>query len=287
MTTQAEKLREKGPIFFCEKILGTELYQYQKDIINAVFENPRVTVRSGNAAGKTYLAANLILSFLYLNSPSVVISTAPTYNQVEKLIWKEIRTLYHGANDRIVGGLGGTLLPRAPELYLTNKWFAIGLSTNQPERLQGYHEENLLLVVDESSGIKDDIFEAAQRILTSKNTHILQIGNPNPPKETTGNYFYDSFNSEIYKKFNINAFDTINFTTFGITQEDIESGKWKEKIGNSKLPSPYLVTPQWVDAMSTQWGIDSAAYSISVLGEYPKDGANNLIPVEWLRAATQ
>jgi len=282
MNEIAAKLRDKGPIWFCKNVLGYQPFNYQSEIINSIFKYPRVTVKSCNGVGKSSIAARIILSFLYLNQPSVVLSTAPTFQQVERIIWKELRTAYNNANNLFDGGLGGILLPRSPELYLKNNWFAIGLSTNAPERFQGYHEENLLLIVDESSGVKDDIFEASQRILTSENTHILQIGNPNSPADTTGNYFFESFNSPLYKKYTISAFDTPNFIKFGIQNEHIESGEWREMIGKEKLPAPYLITPSWAAEMAELWGIDSAPYYISVLGEYPPEGSNALIPFNWM-----
>jgi hypothetical protein len=43
----------------------------------------------------------------------------------------------------------------ATKLELGDEWFAIGLSTNEPERFQGHHADHLLLVVDEASGVDE------------------------------------------------------------------------------------------------------------------------------------
>ena len=64
--------------------------------------------------------------------------------------------------------MGGAILPKTPELHiLQNEWYAAGLSTNEPDRFQGFHEEHILVVVDEASGVNEEIFEAIDGVLTS------------------------------------------------------------------------------------------------------------------------
>jgi phage terminase large subunit len=73
-----------------------------------------------------------------------VITTAPTFAQVEQLLWREIR----GRHAPPAYPYGGKLTNT--KLELADDWFAIGLSTNEPERFQGHHARRLLLVVDEA-----------------------------------------------------------------------------------------------------------------------------------------
>lgn len=282
MNEMAAKLLAKGPIWFCERILGSSLFDYQKDIINAVFKYPYVTVKSSNSVGKSYLAANLALAFLYLHQNSIVLTTAPNADQVEKIIWKEIRQLYNNVGNNFDAGLGGNLLPKNPELYIKSDWFAYGLTPKTDARLQGYHAVDILLIIDESGGVRDEIFDAADRILTTSNAHILQIGNPNPPKGNEGNKFFDSFNSPLYKKFSISAFDTANFKYFGVTRDKLESGEWKELVKNEEMPYPYLVNPSWAYNIGIKSGFDSPEYYIGVLGDYHPEGSAALIPFDWL-----
>ena len=282
MNEIAAKLRAKGPIWFCERILGSSLFDYQKDIINAVFKYPRVTVRSGHSIGKTVLAANVMLSFLYLHKDSIVISTAPTARQVTKVTWKELRRAYNRGNNLYIEELGGKLLPKSPELYLSDDWFAIGLSTDDPDRFQGFHAEDLLVVVDEAAGVDEEIFEAIEGVLTSINCHLLLIGNPT----NTSGTFYDSFQENGWKTFNISAFDTPNLTTFGITQSDFLETDWETKL-ISKIPYPFLVTPQWCYDKFLRWGPDSAIYHSRVLGNFPPEGSTILIPRTWINDAIE
>ena len=63
---------------FAREILGVRLDRKQREILKAIQDYPRVTVRSGHSRGKDYLAAVASLCFLYLYDPCKVIETAPT-----------------------------------------------------------------------------------------------------------------------------------------------------------------------------------------------------------------
>ena len=44
--------------------------------------------------------------------------------------------------------------------------------------------------------------------------------------------------------------------------------------------------PQWVDEASTTWGENSAQYQVRVLGQFPKEADDTLIPLTSIEAAT-
>ena len=73
------------PVFFVNKVLGKELWPVQADILRSVESRTRTAVRSCHGIGKTYTAAMTILWFLYAHRKAIVLSTAPTWRQVEKL----------------------------------------------------------------------------------------------------------------------------------------------------------------------------------------------------------
>ena len=268
----------QDPEYFTQKILNKKLWPIQTEILKSVRDNPRTAVRSCHGIGKTFTAAMCILWFLYTHEKSIVLSTAPTWRQVEKLIWKEIRSAYRDA----VIPLGGSLAPKTPELHLIfNEWYAAGLSTNEPDRFQGFHEEHILCVVDEAAGVNIDIFEAVEGILTSSGARLLLIGNPT----SIGTPFYDAFMKPGFKTFHISAFDTPNFTHSGITQEDISSGAWKDKV--KEIPYPKLITPQWVADRYISWGEESAPYQVRIMGNFPQQGEDTLIPLVWIELAME
>ena len=86
-------------------------------------------------------------------------------------------------------------------------------------------------------------------------------------------------------KFRISAFDTPNFTHFGITEIDILSGEWRQKV-TGPLPHPYLVTPHWVERM-TKKGTDSPFYQSRVLAKFPSQEPDTLIPLDWIDEAVR
>jgi len=268
----------KDPVWTVEKVFRSPLWSKQEEIVQSVFNNPRTAVRSCHGVGKSYIAGRVILAFLYTFHPSIVISTAPTWRQVEKLVWKEVRAAYNGAAIR----LGGNLSPKTPELQIKqDEWYAIGLSTNEPDRFQGFHAENILVVVDEAAGVSEDIYEGIEGVLTSVNAKLLLLGNPT---SLTGT-FRKAFREPGWKTIHISAYDSPNFTKFKITEEDIASGRWEKRLYKKKLPNPMLITPAWVADKYKRWGPDSIAYQARCKGEFPEDADDTLIPLSWIEAA--
>src|SRR5690349_8689124 len=88
------------PVGFAVEVLGGEPWERQAEILLAVRDCPRVTVRSAHGVGKTWVAACAALWFLYTRSPVTVLTTAPTHRQVKEILWREIRRLHATANRR-------------------------------------------------------------------------------------------------------------------------------------------------------------------------------------------
>src|SRR3990172_3249580 len=64
------------PIFFAQNVLGINTHwSKQVEILRSVKENRRTTVRSGHDVGKSFVAADCALWFLYCHSPSIVLTT--------------------------------------------------------------------------------------------------------------------------------------------------------------------------------------------------------------------
>mgnify|MGYP001179544004 CR=1 FL=1 len=268
------------PAWWCENVLRVKPWSKQVEIMQSVRDNPRTAVRSCHGIGKSFTAGQIILWFLNAFAPSIVLSTAPTWRQVEKLVWKEVRASYARAT-AIDGGLGGALLPASPELHIVrDQWYAAGLSTNDPNKFQGYHEEHILVIVDEAAGVPEDIFEAIEGVLTSEHSRLLLLGNPT----SVGGTFHKAFRSPGYHAMHISAFDAPNFTAFGITQQDFEEDTWEVRI-TGPLPNPKLITPAWAYDKFLKWGPDSPAYQARVLGNFPEAGDDTLIPLAWVEAA--
>lgn len=273
------ELFKKGqdePQFFVESVIGmTQLWQKQVDVMVSVRDNSRTIVRSCNGSGKTFTAANAVTWFLTTHPQSVVVSTAPTSRQVKELLWQEINNIY--ANSKYP--LGGKCLNVS--WTMGAKWFAVGLSTDDPNRFQGFHAEHILGVIDEAAGVEAPIWEGMDAILTSSGARLLAIGNPTEPSGR----FYDAFTSPLYNKIHISGFDTPNFTANGITLEDIKNGDWERKF--KEMIFPALITPRWAAERLSEWGEDSPAFQSRILGNFPIIGADTMLPLGWVMRARE
>jgi hypothetical protein len=270
------KKAQEDPSFFVENVVSmTTLWEKQKEIMRSVRDNSRTIVRSCNGAGKTFTTANTVTWFLTTHPQSIVVSTAPTARQVRELLWQEINNIHK--NSRYP--LGGRCLN--VNWTMGAKWFAVGLSTDDPNRFQGFHAEHILGVIDEAAGVEAPIWEGMDAILTSSGAHLLAIGNPTEPSGR----FYDAFSSPLYNKIHISAFDTPNFTENRITLDDIKTGSWEKKFKSMVFPA--LITPKWAAERLQEWGEDSPAFQSRILGSFPIMGADTMIPLGWAMRAKE
>ena len=220
----------RDPVGFLRDVLAFEAWSKQREIAESVRDFKRTAVRSAHGVGKTSIAARTILWFLAAFPYSKVISTAPTFSQLREQLWREVAVAYRRAEGFFDGALTDTRLELAPD------WFAIGLSTDRPERFAGHHAEHLLLVVDEASGVDEAIFEAAEGFLTSEGARVLLIGNPTAMSGT----FHRAFHAEraLWNTIAVSAFDTPVFTGEAVPDEVLR-----------RLPSR-----EWVETATTRWG---------------------------------
>ena len=228
-----QRLFRANPNKFAKHVLGVEPWGKQRDILSAIAHNRKVAVRSCNGAGKTFTAAVAVLWWLMSYDNAIVITTAPSERQVKELLWREIRQLYMPRRDTIGGKLTRTRLDFASNRY------AYGFSTNTEDRFQGFHSGNILVIVDEASGVDEFIYYAISGILTTQNAKLLLIGNPHGLAGT----FYDAFhkNRKGYHTVHISAFDTPAFTEAGITAENIADLEYPDPVtrrGNPEKNKP-------------------------------------------------
>jgi hypothetical protein len=216
-----------------------------------------VSVKSGHGVGKTFIAACVVIWFLFTHPDSRVITTAPTSRQVESLLWAEIHSLISNSNVPL-GGHATKV-----KIEIDEKWFALGLSTDDPDRFVGHHAKNLLLVMDEAPGIEPTIYEAAKGILTSIGAKCLLIGNPT----TAAGPFFETFKNPKWKNMQISCYDS-------------PAIKDPDKY-------PGLTTLKWIEERKEDWGEKSPLFLSRVLGEFPIEGEDTLIPLAWCEEAVR
>ena len=237
------------------------LWSKQREILNALVTHRKVAVRSGHGLGKSFIAAICVLYLSYVWR-GLGVTTAPTFRQVEKVLWGEIHWLYNNAGGQ--NKLGGILKKTA--LELGDKWFVEGFSTRDPKAaITGFHEENVFAIVDEAGGVAQEVFDAIEGILTSQNSFILLIGNP----IEAGGPFEDAFRpgSDFYQ-IHLSCWDCPN-------------------VRHQKNIYPKLVSYQWPQEKKERWGEESNLYRVRVDGNFPVEGKDSLIPIKYIDLALQ
>ena len=230
-----------------------KLWSKQEEVLWSVRNHKRTTVRSGNTVGKSFIAADVVMDWLFTHRPAKVVTTASSWKQVEDILWKEIRVAAQNSKWPI------DTKPLNTSWNFNDEWFAIGISTDTPVNLQGFHSPWLLVLIDEASGISKDIWEMIEALHPAA---ILAIGNP---LEATGP-FAESFHSDMWNKITISCQDCVT---------------WQEKNG----AIPGLVTRDWIKEMADLHGIKSAWYRVHVLGLPPEQDESALIERQWVDRA--
>jgi hypothetical protein len=246
-------------VAFCADRLQVTLWEKQAEVLELVRDHPQVAVKSGHGVGKSFVAACAGLWFVYCFKPSLFLSTAPSRRQVEKVLWKEVRLRHKKATPPLPGECLKT------QLEASDEQSAMGFTADSPEAAAGLHCPSTLLVVDEASGLELGLYETMQGALTSEHCRLLLIGNPTRPNGP----FYDAFFQDSWVTRTIRSLDSPNLA--------VPEG--------APLPYPGLITPSWVERRRLDWGEDSDAYRVRVLGEFPKQGEDTLIPLAWLELA--
>ncbi len=279
------------PVKFFKNILDVEnLEDYQTRVIETIRDNERTAIRACHDLGKTFLVARIGMWFLNNFKNSKVITTAPTYNQVEKILWSEIRAAHAKAKFPLGGKLNLTDWSFSPE------WFALGFTPRNEltggegqgvsSSFQGFHAPHLLVIFDEATGIPYNIWTMAEGLLTSANVKFVAIGNPT----STASEFYNCFRDPAWAKVSLSCFDSPNLIANGITtkeklKDEIEKvrcmndNEARAHLDSYTVTRPYLLTTKWVVSQAKKWGLDHPLTVSKILGEFPKAGADTLVPL--------
>jgi hypothetical protein len=244
---------------------GIYLWSAQRAIAQSVEREKRTVVRAGHAVGKSFCAAVLSAWWVDTHPDSMVITTAPTYDQVHGILWEEIRAL-HGRLQ-----LPGKALA-TDEWKLNGRQVGIGRkppdnakgSDFDPATFQGYHRVGgVLVILDEASGVPEWLWNAVETVTTGDNCRILAIGNPDNP----GSHFARVCRPDHpgWVKHRISVFDSPAFTAE------------RDEVPPEVLAA--LVPESWPRERADEWGTDDYKYIAKVLAEFPSDHPRQVVSV--------
>jgi hypothetical protein len=246
-----------NPVLFVKEVLGATPYDYQEEFLNAISDGERkMSVRSGHGTGKSTSASWAMLWFLLLRFPNKVVVTAPTSSQLFDALFAELKRWIN----ELPPHLQQLLTVKSDRVELTSAASEAFISARTsraetPEALAGVHSENVLLVVDEASGVPEKVFEAAAGSMSGHSATTLLLSNPTRSSGT----FYES-------------------------QTRMSKSWWTRRW--SCVDSP-LVSDEFVEEMRERYGEESNAFRIRVLGEFPMADDDTIIPFHLAHSATQ
>ena len=234
----------KNPVIFAKEVLRFEPDEWQADALTDLAAAPKVAIKSGQGVGKTSLEAVALLWFLCCFPYPRIVATAPTKQQLHDVLWSEV-SKWMSKSPLLTEILKWT----KTYIYMVGnekRWFAVARTATKPENMQGFHEDNMLFIVDEASGVADPIMEAILGTLSGDNNKLLMCGNPT----RTSGTFYDAFNADrpIYRCRTVSSADRIR------------------------------TNKQNIDSLIRKYGKDSNVVLVRVYGEFPKQEDDVFIP---------
>lgn len=249
------------PIEFAKEVLGVaQLWDRQEEILNAAAKYRKNACRSGHKIGKSHSAAILSAWWISTRARAKVIQTSSSFENVETILWPELRKLHRESRR----DLGGHLLNTARGGWkFEDGRVAFGVSTDDPTKAAGKSGDQILYIADEASGIEDDIFEAIEGNLAG-GASIFMFGNPT---QQSGQFFRAfTEESNVWNCLHVSSEETPNVIA-------------------QRVVIPGLCTYEWVQERKRVWGEDSATYKIRVKGEFADKASNVVIGLAVVEAA--
>lgn len=245
LTADAILYYADNPVDFVEDVIRAKPDVNQREILNSVARYPLTSVRSGHGIGKSAVESWLAIWFLSTRPYPKIPCTAPTQHQLWDILWAEIAKWL-----RRNPALSKQLIWTKEKVYMKGheeEWFAVGRTASKPDALQGFHADHVLYIIDEASGVKDEIFEPILGALSTEGSKLVMCGNPT---KLTG-FFYNSHHKNR-EQFNAMHIDGRNSSR---------------------------VDQAFVDTIIDMFGEDSDAFRVRVAGDFPTQGDDVYIPL--------
>jgi len=246
----------KKPALFVQEVLGVEPLPYQAEFLDAIASGERkISIRSGHGTGKSTAASWAMLWYFLMHYPNKVVVTAPTSSQLFDALFAELKRWINELPESLQSVLN-VKSDRVEHMSAQSEMFISARTSRAetPEALAGVHSEHVMLVVDEASGVPEQVFEAAAGSMSGHSATTIMLSNP-----------------------------TRSSGTFFESQTRMADSWWTRRW--SCVDSP-LVSDEFVQEMRERYGEESNAYRIRVLGEFPLADDDTIIPYHLIENAT-
>ena len=268
MTTSVQRDEWRAdPVAWVEDELNGFVWSKQQEILESVRDHRRTAVQSCHGMGKSWGAAHVTAWWIACHPPgeAFVVTSAPTFNQVKAILWREIGRIH--ARGSLPGRLNKTEwwldMPAGNEEIVA---FGRKPADQDPASFQGIHARHVLVLFDEAGGIPEDLWVAADSLISNAYSKFLAIGNPDDPSSEFKQVCQPGSG---WNTLQVSAYDTPNFTGEVVPP-------WLNDL---------LVSRQWVQERLDKWGKEHPFYISKVLGQFPETVEGGLIPMRWIVAA--
>lgn len=279
------------------------LWSAQQEVCQSVVAHRYTAVQAGHGVGKSYLAGSLTAWWL-LNHPvghTRVVTTAPTAAQVEHVIWLEIKRV-HAKLAQARDPLTGNHVDLRDGSYITagNQpgWktrggqltIAIGRkpADHDDNGFQGFHDDYLLVIVDEACGVPKNLFDGVDSVATGADNRIVAFGNPTD----RGSHFFKvcknmadwhTIRIDLLKSPNMNEAACEEFPELRAILREAGIRPSTEVVPAYVAKS--ISSAAFVVEKARMWGTKSSLWQSKIRGEFPDDDHEGVIPLAWVEAA--
>jgi hypothetical protein len=269
------------PALWMHEKLGRCLWSKQKEILDSVRDNRMTAVQSCHGPGKSFTGSGAVAWWedVHELGSAFAITTAPSWPQVEAILWREIRRRHREGKlkGRITldcqWHMGETGAKRADA---SEEMIAMGRkpADYDDDTFQGIHARYFLALLDEACGIPESLWNSVLALVTNENARVLALGNPDDPNSRFAKVCAPGSQWNVIK---ISVYDTPLFT-----------GECDCVVCGKRLPDEVLeslVSPLWVADRERDWGEGSPMWVSKVLGEFPDTSDDYLISPALLERA--
>ncbi len=225
----------------------------------------RVAVSSGHGTGKSAVLAWILDWNMRVFPFSNAILTATNIEQARSVVWKYLDGVIE-TMERLYPWQKNCFIKETRRYYAAgykDSWYVLPKTASKanPENLAGQHNDNLMIVVDEASGVPDAIHEVLRGALTGRRNRYIMTSQPTRPS----GYFWEAMNQ---------------------LNKGQKNGIYDALYMNSE-ESPIVSREFIKNALIEYGGHSSPEYQIRVLGTFPDNMSGFLIPRHWAEECTK
>ena len=222
-------LWKEDPILFSREVCLINPVGEQKTVLKALVDNDKLAVKAGRAVGKSVVAGISALWFITVNYNSLVLITATDFKQLKDVIFGTIKEIHRKSP------LLKIMFDVTDETFrhkvLRSTWQIVIKTASTSEGMRGYNRPNKFYIMDEATGISDDIIDALLGSTDEANSKVLMISNPTKRSGKFYHVFTNPTSFPEWKRISFSkttAYEIIALTSVEAADKSLR--RWKQQI---------------------------------------------------------